>query len=210
MYKYIYQRGKETASNIVPTTIDDTYPVAGQDNNSQGFRDNFNIIKTNFVSAKSEIEDLQTNTAKTNVDNNFFENTNSRYVKLQETATHNSTALSGITTDVDINFAQGHFFTVKAQADVALTFTGWPTNNEYGEIVVQVYGDGVTNRNITFNATYSSGITSAMRVCEDSEWSGRTITTNTVTTRSHLVKAFTYDNGATVFFDYLGTFTAAA
>ena len=40
------------ASNIVPDTIDDAYPVAGQDNDSQGFRDNFNIIKTNFTYAK--------------------------------------------------------------------------------------------------------------------------------------------------------------
>ena len=47
------------ASSIIASTIDDTYPVAGQDNDSQGFRDNFNIIKTNFVEAKSNIEDLQ-------------------------------------------------------------------------------------------------------------------------------------------------------
>ena len=57
------------ASNIVPDTIDDAYPVAGEDNDSQGFRDNFNIIKTNFTYSKSEIEDLQDNTAKTNTDN---------------------------------------------------------------------------------------------------------------------------------------------
>ena len=43
------------ASSIIASTIDDTYPVAGQDNDSQGFRDNFNIIKTNFVEAKSNI-----------------------------------------------------------------------------------------------------------------------------------------------------------
>jgi hypothetical protein len=29
------------ASNINPYNIDGTYPVAGQDNSSQGFRDNF-------------------------------------------------------------------------------------------------------------------------------------------------------------------------
>ena len=29
------------ASNINPNNIDTTYPVAGQDNDSQGFRDNF-------------------------------------------------------------------------------------------------------------------------------------------------------------------------
>ena len=34
------------ASNIISSTIDDTYPVAGIDNDTQGFRDNFNIIKT--------------------------------------------------------------------------------------------------------------------------------------------------------------------
>ena len=40
------------ASNIVDTTIDDTYPVAGIDNDSQGFRDNFNIIKDMYLSKK--------------------------------------------------------------------------------------------------------------------------------------------------------------
>jgi len=34
------------ASSIVTTGIDATYPVAGQDNDSQGFRDNFSQIKT--------------------------------------------------------------------------------------------------------------------------------------------------------------------
>ena len=32
-------------SNINTSSIDETYPVAGQDNNSQGFRDNFTNIK---------------------------------------------------------------------------------------------------------------------------------------------------------------------
>ena len=51
------------ASNINDTGVNKDYPVAGQDNDSQGFRDNFNVIKDNFVAAKSEIETLQTNTA---------------------------------------------------------------------------------------------------------------------------------------------------
>ena len=37
------------ASNIVPGNIDGTYPIAGQDNSSQGFRDNFAAIVTNFT-----------------------------------------------------------------------------------------------------------------------------------------------------------------
>ena len=47
------------ASSINPNNIDGNYPVAGQDNDSQGFRDNFTNIKNNLTFSKSEIEDLQ-------------------------------------------------------------------------------------------------------------------------------------------------------
>ena len=46
-------------SSINPNNIDGTYPIAGQDNDSQGFRDNFTNIKNNLTFAKTEIEDLQ-------------------------------------------------------------------------------------------------------------------------------------------------------
>ena len=47
------------ASSLSPSSIDATFPVAGQDNDSQGFRDNFNQIKTDLTNAKSELENLQ-------------------------------------------------------------------------------------------------------------------------------------------------------
>jgi hypothetical protein len=47
------------SSNINPNNIDGTYPIAGQDNNSQGFRDNFTQTKVNFQYAADEINDLQ-------------------------------------------------------------------------------------------------------------------------------------------------------
>ena len=46
-------------SAINPNNIDGAYPVAGQDNNSQGFRDNFTNTSTNFQYAADEISDLQ-------------------------------------------------------------------------------------------------------------------------------------------------------
>jgi len=49
------------ASNINPNSIDTAYPVAGADNDSQGFRDNFTNTKTNFEYSKFEISDLQNN-----------------------------------------------------------------------------------------------------------------------------------------------------
>jgi len=46
-------------SLINTTNIDETYPISGQDNDSQGFRDNFTNIKTQLDTASSEISGLQ-------------------------------------------------------------------------------------------------------------------------------------------------------
>ena len=62
------------ASSIVPGNIDGTYPTAGQDNSSQGFRDNFNAIKNNFTESKTEIEALQSNKASLNASSDFATN----------------------------------------------------------------------------------------------------------------------------------------
>ena len=62
------------ASNIVPGNIDGTYPKSGQDNSSQGFRDNFNATKNNFTTAASEITALQSNKASLNASSNFANN----------------------------------------------------------------------------------------------------------------------------------------
>jgi hypothetical protein len=53
------------ASNINTTDIDITYPVAGQDNDTQGFRTNFSTIKNNLDVAAAEISALQTSSTTT-------------------------------------------------------------------------------------------------------------------------------------------------
>lgn len=58
-------------SAITVANIDATYPVAGQDNDSQGFRDNFSQIKTQLTTAGTEITSLQANTAATNASTSF-------------------------------------------------------------------------------------------------------------------------------------------
>jgi hypothetical protein len=47
------------ASLINPAKIDITYPIAGQDNDTQGFRTNYQNIKNNFTVAAGEITALQ-------------------------------------------------------------------------------------------------------------------------------------------------------
>lgn len=46
-------------SQITPNTINDLFPEKYSDNDSQIFRDNFNLIKSNFQIAKNEISALQ-------------------------------------------------------------------------------------------------------------------------------------------------------
>lgn len=48
-----------TITNLI-NTIDVTFPVAGQDNDSEGFRTNFNIIRQSLLLTENSVEDLQT------------------------------------------------------------------------------------------------------------------------------------------------------
>ena len=112
------------ASKIVPGNIDATYPRAGQDNSSQGFRDNFNEIKTNFTEAKSEIEDLQTNKASTNANVNFSDYVVSKAVfkDTAETVFPHGTTGGAIT----LNHENGHYQTLTTNASITLSFSNFP------------------------------------------------------------------------------------
>lgn len=197
------------ASNIVPDTIDDAYPVAGQDNDSQGFRDNFNIIKTNFTYSKQEIEDLQDNTAKTNAENNFFENDLFRYNSRQQT--HESVANLIADVTQEISFATGHYFSYQINSDVTFSFTNWPTNEQYAEMTLEIKHNSSLPYTVTFAAEYSTGLPSTLRVEDTTEFGGTAaIVCDAANNKSQLIKAFSYDNGITVYLQHMGTFVAAA
>lgn len=51
-------------SAIDSDAIIDTFPVAGKDNDSQGFRDNFSATKLGLATAAEEIGRLQSRTLK--------------------------------------------------------------------------------------------------------------------------------------------------
>jgi hypothetical protein len=124
------------ASSIVPGNIDGTFPVAGQDNSSQGFRDNFTAGKNNFTEAKSEIEALQTYKAALNATNSFSDNIISRAV-LKDTAMTvyaHGTAGGSIT----LNHENGHYQTITTNATTTIAFTNWPATTTVGRILLQI------------------------------------------------------------------------
>ena len=103
------------ASNIDTNNIDETYPVAGQDNDSQGFRDNFQNIKTAIGVAKSEITALQNNSPSLTSDNDFNGGTLSNAVTKDITEKTNQNIVNG--TDDTIDFSAGAYQRVTLNLD---------------------------------------------------------------------------------------------
>ena len=124
------------ASKIVPGNVDGTYPKAGQDNSSQGFRDNFSAIKTNFTEAQTEIEDLQRNKANLNSSSDFADNEVTR-AKFKDTA--ETVYLHGTTGGaVTLNHENGHYQTLTVTADTTFTITNFPASGSLGRIILDV------------------------------------------------------------------------
>ena len=127
------------ASNITSSTIDAAYPVAGVDNDTQGFRDNFSVIKTGLATANSEVTSLQTTTAKLNSPNDFNgTNIADANVQLQTSQYHNvGTVIAG----QNISFLNGHYQTLTVNLPVGTTtinfaLSDWPARAGYAEMTV--------------------------------------------------------------------------
>jgi len=192
------------ASNINSNDIDANFPVAGQDNDSQGFRDNFSTIKTSLATAKTEITDLQDDTAKTNANNDFNGN------KIQEAnlqATTEQTYSTGnITANQNISFENGHYQIVTVGADVTLTLTDWAASGKLCKLRLEVKADD-TARSITWNV--GSGGTLKLDkglLLSDSTQQGQMTNPFVVSTETYIVDFWTHNGGLTVYAKLAGEF----
>jgi hypothetical protein len=130
------------ASNINPFNIDGTFPVAGQDNASQGFRDNFTNVRNNLGYAKSEIEDLQNKAIlKTSLTGGTLSNDMGGSTLYQPALksfyeiTYNQGLISGTVT---LDYANGNIQYVESDGDITLAFTGWPATPVQGRLVLWI------------------------------------------------------------------------
>ena len=139
--------------------INENFPVAGQDNDTQVFRDNFDTIKTNFSTAKTEITDLQDNVARTDGDNDFLYNIvgsvtlNDAYLRKKD---YGAAIVAGTQ---DVSFKQAMYHVIKVGANTSLTFSEFPVGavditglGQIGKATLELYGDGVA-RTITFTTS---------------------------------------------------------
>jgi hypothetical protein len=127
-------------SQINPNNIDTAYPVAGQDNNTQGFRDNFTFIKNNFVAAKNEISALQdTGVVKGPSAVNDFGGGLVYNAKVQDLSASVVT-LGSVTGTVYINYAAGHYQQVSTSGSISIQFveSSFPSSGRYGIVRLEI------------------------------------------------------------------------
>lgn len=185
------------ASSINTANIDGAYPVAGQDNSSQGFRDNFTNIKTNFGYAKSELEDLQTKAVLKSgltgvaLDNDMGGNLLSN-VELSQVAMAKYAA-GVLTGSVSINIANGYYQTLTTSGSITLAFTNFPATGKHAEVALSITVASVAHT-VTLPAACTVGLNTVPGILSN------VITFPAVGT--YLLKFTTDDSGTTIAVEY--------
>jgi hypothetical protein len=186
-------------SQIVFDTIDEDYPVAGQDNNSQGFRDNFSIIKNGLNTANSEITNLQNNTAKTDADNDFNGVEISNAVLVNNTISVQNLSSQSNDFTIQVNEADMYYGTATNTNLMTITFDNWPDAPKYRKIRLILNSSGVQK-----NVRFAGG---TMRYYNVPLVDGsRTITITSDANSSYHFEVSSYDAGSTIYVHYLGVF----
>jgi len=150
------------SSSINPNNIDGNFPVAGQPNNTQGFRDNFTNIKTNFDTAATEITDLETKgifksaLTGTSLDNNMADNL--IYAAAIRDFSAVAVQLTATSGTITVDYSAGHYQAISTTGSISLNFTNFPAAGSAGMIRLRI---SITNTayTLTLPAAVSLGTT---------------------------------------------------
>lgn len=195
-------------SNINFAGINENFPIAGQDNDTQVFRDNYNLIKENFRNAYNEITALQANTAKLNEENDFAGSiiTGAVFADNRDRIHSYSTIAESQPQAVyEVDYGQGPYQIFTVNKDINLQFTNFPISTGVGKVTLELYGDN-TERTITLIA---EGGTSFKRSSLTTSTGGTINFPNPLKVTSSInpviIEIWRY-NSNTIYLNYLGTF----
>jgi hypothetical protein len=185
--------------------INENFPVAGQDNDTQVFRDNFDTIKTNFRLAKDEITDLQNTAARINADNSFDNNLISEAIFVNNKDKKWDAGF--LTSNITVDYEQGAYHVYRIGANVSMEFLNFPTNNDQtsplgigvGKLTLELYGDGAA-RNVTLSISAGSVFK------RNSAFPGTFPTFSVTSTENPVIIEVWRHNSDTIFVNYLGQF----
>jgi hypothetical protein len=157
-------------SDINFISINENFPIPGQDNDTQVFRDNFDAIKKGLRTASDEITDIQDNGARKDEENDFFKNELKNLVLSKASVKIQNYGSPITNSEQEINFIQGLHHILRVGNDLNLKFVGFPGDTTIsvadlltgmGKITLEIYGDGIA-RTLSFNQ--SSG--TIVKICD--------------------------------------------
>ena len=200
------------SSQIDNSNINALYPRAGEDNDSQGFRDNFAAIKENFTRAKTELTDLQSKVLlKAALTDDTLNNdlggtsiSNGSHLNFHGTAFSQTV---GVAANIDILKGDLQYCTVTT--DSTLTFTNWPDNGNYANVRVHLKSNGsavgvgndiIIGGKYTIDQVNSTNFVSMgadPTVTLVGSIAGTTLTVSSVTSGSVVVGTYLSGNGIT-------------
>lgn len=192
-------------SQINYTAIDASYPVAGQDNDSQGFRDNFAATQAALATAKTEITKLQQNAVlkasladNTATDNDLLSSTitNGSYSEFYGVSYGTITINSSLW---NINVTDGYLQSFNASAPFGLTFTGWPETGQLAKVRLQFANTSSSPIEVTIDGE---------AIVKSSEFP--TVLSLPASSKVVGVDIWSFNAGTTIFVEYLGVFDQAS
>ena len=191
-------------SNINYVSINENFPVAGQDNDTQVFRDNFDTIKTSLRYAKEELEifqDSATGAARLNQSNDFNQNIISNAVlQGNRDALFDGGNYSAAT--LDVTYTNGAYQIYKFGANVEINFLEFPENETpagVGKVTLELYSDG-SSKTITFKSI------GGLVYKKNASLIALGTLTVTSATNPVILEVWRYKS-ATIFLNYVGVFT---
>ena len=190
-------------------SINENFPVAGQDNDTQVFRDNSDTIKTSLRNAKDELTDVLTNAAYKDEANDFELNNISNAVLINNRiGKFDGGAVDASPTTID--YKNGDYQIYRVGGNISIDFLNFPGDPVYtgeatpigmGKVTLELYSDG-SSRTVNF-------LTSGGTIIKSKDFpgyaSGSPVLTLTSATDPIIVEVFRHST-AVIYMRYIGEF----
>lgn len=141
-----------TTTNYI-SKIKQSYPTAGVDNDSQGFRDNFKNISLALTSVNTEVEDLVLNSFKLNQTNAFDDNIIQGAAFQDCSLVVNDDTILEKTGNVDVDYRLGSYQKFRlSSGSHTFTVSNLPGANRSGSVILHITTSTTSPTTINFSA----------------------------------------------------------
>ena len=191
-----------TSNDINTGGIDTAYPVAGQDNDSQGFRDNFSNIKQAIDDAKSALSTLEGIAPSTQADNDFNDNKIKKAI-LQDTALAAPSAetLAG---ETNVDYTAGHYrrliCTTEKPDTNTVVIQNFAPAEALSHMMLEVRSNNTSQKFLNFSTPSGNILTDTSNLDLSSDFD------MTDTNAKYIFEVWSPDQGANIFVYYKGKF----